>query len=115
MTIKKRHLFDQLQRFTEIRKYMMLIAKEKKNYHNILIESALGRYKDPVDRKQHQLVEARMQEPYITLHMSLKRTLRKHKDMKKLRAQQQRDAEKQAAENDYAESDKPLDVMRLKT
>ena len=82
MTIKKRHLLDQLQRFVEIRRYMMLIAKEKMNYHNILIESILERYKDATQRKK--LIELRMTESYITLHMSLKRTLRKNKERKRL-------------------------------
>ena len=60
MTIKKRHLLDQLQRFVEIRRYMMLIAKEKINYHNILIESILERYKDVGQR--NKLIELRMTE-----------------------------------------------------
>ena len=64
---------------------MMLIAKEKKNYHNILIESVLERYKDAEQRKK--LIESRMEEgeSYITLHMSLKRTLRKNKEMKRIK------------------------------
>ena len=36
----------------------MLIAKEKMNYHNILIESILERYKDVNQRKK--LIELRM-------------------------------------------------------
>jgi len=46
MTIKKRHLIDSLNRFPEISTYMCLIAKEKRRYHKILIESVLERYAD---------------------------------------------------------------------
>ena len=47
MTIKKRHLINELHRFPEIKQYMCLIAREKINYHSILIESVLERYLDP--------------------------------------------------------------------
>ena len=93
----------------------MLIAKEKKNYHNILIESVLERYKDAEQRKK--LIESRMEEgeSYITLHMSLKRTLRKNKEMKRIKQMQQRRGDGQEEEETKVTQDPPLDVMKLKT
>lgn len=55
------------------------IAKEKKNYHHVLINSTLNRYTDPIEHKT--LIEQRMLDPIITTHMSLKQALKKSKDM----------------------------------
>ena len=114
MTIKKRHLMEPLSRFIHIRRYMMLIAKEKLNYHNILIESILERYKDVSQRKK--LIDLRMQEQYITLHMSLKRTLRKNKEMKRIRQMQQRRGDGFIDEEEETKAkEPPMDIMKLKT
>jgi CRP-like cAMP-binding protein len=83
MTIKKRQLVDQLATFPQIRNYMCTIAKEKKNYHRVLLASILIRYNDEQDKKT--LIHQRMQDQQITLHMSLKRALKKNKDQKKER------------------------------
>ena len=47
-TLKKRLLLPELERFPEIKAYMCLIAREKLEYHNVLVESVLERYHDPV-------------------------------------------------------------------
>ena len=83
MTIKKRHLQEQLQRFSEIGRYMVLIAKEKRKYQKKLIDNIYEKYKDPSFRKINY--EGRMQEDlrYITEHMSTKRRLVKSKEIKR--------------------------------
>jgi len=56
---------------------MCLIAKEKLDYHNVLVESVLERYHDS-DQKD-KLIDLRMSEQSVTLHMSSKRAMEKKK------------------------------------
>jgi hypothetical protein len=47
MKVNKNKLDDQLQLFPEIRRYMVAIAKEKHNYHKVLIKNLIQRFRGP--------------------------------------------------------------------
>jgi hypothetical protein len=71
-------LLDELNKFSKIKELMLRIAKEKKSYHKVIINSILNRYSDPEEFKI--LIQQRLEDFHITTHMSLKRALKKNKD-----------------------------------
>jgi len=71
-------LLDELNKFSNIKELMLRIAKEKKAYHKVIINSILNRYSDPAEFKI--LIQQRLEDFNITTHMSLKRALKKNKD-----------------------------------
>ena len=75
--IKRRQFIDGLASFVRIRDHMTSIAKEKKDYHKVLINSIVNRYSDPIEART--LIDNRMQDEQITTHMSLKLGLKKNK------------------------------------
>ena len=58
-------------------KYMRDIALDKREYHRILINAILNRYRDPNEARQ--LIN-KLMEDSITTHMSLKQSLKKNKE-----------------------------------
>ncbi len=75
--IKRSKLIEGLQSFLKIKDHMTSIAKEKKDYHKVLINSIVNRYSDPVEAKT--LIDIRMLDEQVTTHMSLKLALKKNK------------------------------------
>ena len=75
--IKRRQLIEGLLSFPRIKDHMTGIAREKKEYHKVLINSIVTRYSDPVEART--LIDNRMQDEQITTHMSLKLGLKKNK------------------------------------
>lgn len=97
MIIKRRQLVDELHKFIAIKDYMIAIAKEKKKYHKVLINSILNRYKNPAEGSK--LIEQRMKDYQITTHMSLKQALKKNKDLSRAISSGRKALKKEAAES----------------
>ena len=84
LVAKRRQLIEELNKFESIKEFMNNMAKEKKSYHHILINSILCRYNDPSEAKT--LIDQRMNDS-ITTHMSLKQALKKSKDLTRVLTQ----------------------------
>ncbi len=74
-------MIDELNKFFKEKEYMNNLAKEKKKYHKILLNSILNRYNS--EDEARQLIETRMEDGVITTHMSLKQALKKNKEVTK--------------------------------
>jgi hypothetical protein len=60
MVISRRVLEDTIKSFPDIKKYMYDVAQEKLNYHKILVEKIIDKYKHPDLIKK--MIEARMKD-----------------------------------------------------
>ena len=47
LVIKKRQIMEELNKFRSVGKYMREVAGEKREYHKILINAILNRYREP--------------------------------------------------------------------
>jgi hypothetical protein len=77
--VKKNKLDEILEHFPAIKSYMEALANEKVKYAWILQDSLVKRYLDP--KQKDTLIAKRMENEEITLYMSLKRQMKRKKDI----------------------------------
>lgn len=71
LVIKRRQISEELNRFRPVGKLMKEMASEKREYHKILINSILSRYRNS-DEMLRQVAQRMGGDSTITTHMSLK-------------------------------------------
>lgn len=75
MILKRTALESVLNEFPQHKKEMIKLTREKQRYYKFLREEVRKRYSNLSTIKG--LIKLRMQQPFITTHLSLKRQLKK--------------------------------------